>query len=82
MGVSKSGSKSFFNHHFLTLRFFLNKLPESENGGLEPSLSLKPPFKGFFHSITNGGKVFGLTLTIQQNRILNLSMFTSTSSCL
>ena len=43
------GSKPFLNHHFLTLSFF-KKIPESENGGLEPPLSLKPPFKGKFFS--------------------------------
>ena len=34
------GSTSFLNHHFLTLGCFF--IPEAENGGLEPPLSLKP----------------------------------------
>ena len=30
---------------------FLTKIPESENGGWEPPLSLKPPFKGNFFPV-------------------------------
>ena len=39
-------SEPFLNHEFPTLGFFNSKIPESENGGLEPTVSLKPQFNG------------------------------------
>ena len=50
MGVAKSMGvpEPFLKSPFFDCGIFFFKLPESENGGLEPPLSLKPPFNGFF----------------------------------
>ena len=47
------GSKPFLNYHFLTLGFFLKKSQSQKMVGLEPPLSLKPPFKGKFFIFAN-----------------------------